>query len=346
MASQEQHPVSAAAKSGGPPRKWLMDRVSGQSKYNDRERPPGPCCWVPPCVGSFPGLLETNILCRCFGKCGISGSELFRFVCLHLGFVANILAMIATSYAAFSISLEYFLLSKASMEVLEARDLTGNMSTEVVTIFLGLRGVAFDDPAMATSPLGQQMVFGYDDLCDVAEYNGNMYVDISKDCASCAGDYFSMNAVISLLISVTLFFPTFFSQQLRMYSGYDVNCVKNLLTVVGFCTILLNLNVMVTYFYLCSKESFYEDETVFFDQQGNPFVSEEDSFFVMEYKWKWGWGLIALIAGTGLKLIDVLCNIAVPTPSVTRDAKEQEIYETIVFGVDPKDDDSVDDVYL
>jgi len=49
-----------------------------------------------------------------------------------------------------------------------------------------------------------------------------------------------------------------------------------------------------------------------------------------EYDWKWGWGLIILVAGTCLKFIDVVCNVIVPTPNVTRDRKEQEIYETIV----------------
>jgi len=47
-----------------------------------------------------------------------------------------------------------------------------------------------------------------------------------------------------------------------------------------------------------------------------------------------GWGLIVLIGATGLKVIDLLCNVSIPTPRVTRDRKEQEIYETIMF-VDP-----------
>lgn len=331
------------AKKSGPPRKWLMDRVNGQSNYNDRDRPPAPCCWVPPCVGWCPALLESNIFCKCFGKMGISASEFFRFFCLHLGFIANILAMLATSYAALSISLEYFLLSKASMEVIEIEEVTDRVISESAKIYLGLRGVAFDDPNMASHPLGQYLVIDYDDLCLVSNTTtAYYYFDSSKDCESCASDYFSMNAVISLLIAVTLFFPTFFSQQLRMYSGYDVNCVKNSLSLVGLCIILLNINVMVTYFFLCSKESFYEDTVAFFDSSGNPVEAEEDAYIEMKYTWSWGWGLICLIAGTGLKIIDLLCNVAVPTPNVTRDRKEQEIYETIVY-VDPEEAGGTDD---
>jgi len=266
---------------------------------------------------------------------GISNCEVFRFVCLHLGFIANILAMIATAYACLSISLEYFLLSKSPMEVVEANELTGKIS-ETVTILLGLRGFAYENPSM-TEP---QMVIGYDDLCVLGQVG--LYVDGSKDCESCADNYFSMNAVMSLMVSVPLFFPTFFSQQLRMYSSYDVNCVKNFLTILGVCTILLNLNVMLTYFYLCSKKSFYDDERVYFDQNLNTVGSEQDAYYVMEYSWRWGYGLISLIAGTGLKLIDVLCNIAVPTPTVTRNKTEQEIYETIVYA-DPDDENASTD---
>jgi len=310
-----------------------MDRIQGQSKYNDRERPPAPCCWVSPVVGWCPRLLETNILCSGIGRMGFSQNEFFRFACLHVGFVANIIAMLATSYAAMAISLEYFILSKSSMEILEARDLKGNLG-EVVTIYLGLRGVAFDQPSLASTPLGRQSVFDYDDLCALSGSNSGMYFDDRKDCESCASDYFSMNAVISLLVAVPLFFPTFFSQQLRMYSGYDVNCTKNFLSLLSLCIVLLNLNVMLSYFFLCSKESFYEEDKVYLGPLGTRVSNEADAYYEMEFTWTWGWGLIALIAGTVLKVIDLLCNIAVPTPKVAWDRKEQDIYETILF-VDP-----------
>jgi len=191
--------------------------------------------------------------------------------------------MVGTAYAAMSISLEFFLLSNASMEVLEARDLNGS-TEENADIFLGLRGVAFDQPSLYSSPLGRGFVVQYEDLCDIAP--SGLYFDASKDCGGCASDYFSTNAVISLMIAVPLFFPTFFAQQLRMYSGYDVNCVKNFLSVIGICIILLNLNVMLTYFFLCSKQSFFEEELVYMDKSGN-IVPQEDATYAMEFKWRW-----------------------------------------------------------
>lgn len=341
--------AAAAAQAAPAPKKWLMDRITGQSKYNDRERPPANCCWVSPFVGWFPNLLETNRCCQFFGGMGInnSSSETFRFVCLHLGFVTNIGAMLLTAYACLAISLQYFLLSKASMETMvRTETIVGNddaATASVVTIYTGFRGVAMDNPALAATETGRQIVVAYDDFCEFAATRGlERYLDPSKDCGSCASIYFSMNAVICTMVSVATFFPTFFSTQLRMYSGYDVNCTKNFLTAVGIITILLNLSVMLTYFFLCSRESFYRDGTVYFDSQGNAFDDIADissnTYWKVKYEWKRGWGLIFLIAATGLKLMDVLCNIAVPTPSVTRDEKEQDIYETIVFAPPPTGD--------
>ena len=277
-----------------------------------------------------------------------NSSETFRFVCLHLGFLANTGAMLLTAYACLAISLQYFLLSKASMETMvRTETIGGNVDaatatamSSVVTIYTGFRGVAMDNPALAATETGRQIVVAYDDFCEFAATRGlERYLDPSKDCGSCASIHFSMNAVICTMVSVATFFPTFFSTQLRMYSGYDVNCAKNFLSALGIVTIILNLNVMLTYFFLCSRESFYQDGTVYFDSQGNAFDDIADinsnTYWKIEYEWKWGWGLIFLIAATGLKLIDVLCNIAVPTPSVTRDRKEQDIYETIVFAPPP-----------
>lgn len=326
-----------------PPRKWLMDRVSGQSKYNDQERPPAPCCWVPPCVAWCPCLLETNCFCRCFGMMGISANETFRFICLHMGFIANVLAMLATSYACLAISTQYFFLSKSSLGVIEVNDTTGNLLSEPAYIFLGARGVGFNDPSMAGHPLGQYYVVGYDDLCLVAEEtSAYYYFDPTQDCAACASDYFSMNAVISFLVAIPLFFPTFFSQQLRMYSGYDVNCVKNSLSITSILIICLNLNVLLTYIIFCGKQSFQSDPTAFFDAQGDVVDSADDAFIALEFTWSWGWAFNALIISMGLKVIDLLCNVAVPTPKVTRDRHEQEIYETIVY-VDPEEAEGTDE---
>jgi hypothetical protein len=329
-------PISPSSSSSSttkePPKKWLMDRVQGQSKYNNNERPPNPCCWVSPFVGYFPKLFETNLCCRSFGSIGcFSGNELFRFYILHFGFLCNVIALLMTSYAALSISLEYFLLSKSAFQEINITETVFNdgaaFSTTTNTVYLGLSGIGIEK---------QQIVIVYNDLCAYTSLAIlNLTADNGNGCnwIGCF-KYFSMNCIISILLSIATFFPTFFMTQLRMYSGYDINCVKNTLSLVGIITVLLNLNVILSYFFLCARSAFYQDdETVYFDGEGdNPsFVQPTDVSYYIEtnYEWKWSWGLIMLVAGTGLKLIDVLCNIFVSTPTITRDIKEQEVYENI-----------------
>ena len=121
-----------------------------------------------------------------------------------------------------------------------------------------------------------------------------------------------------------------------MYSGYDINCAKNTLSIASILIICLNLNVLLTYIIFCGKESFQSAPTAYFDANGNVVDSADDAFIILEFAWSWGWAFNALIISMGLKVIDLLSNIAVPTPKVTRDRMEQEVYETIVY-VDPEE---------
>jgi hypothetical protein len=345
--------------------KWLLDRIHGQSKYNDNERPPNPCCWVSPIVGYFPVLLETNGCCRWFGKIGVGSdnntnnnttttttpnkNELVRFYLLHFGFLCNILAVVLTAYAALSISLEYFLLCKSSLfeiTILETTVFAANSassSSTSNTIYFGFSGIGIEN---------QQSVIGYNTLCSE---NGNendnendpyLYLLNSGQSSDCNNyNYFSMNSSISILISLSLFVPTFFLTQLRMYSGYDSNCVKNTLTILGLVIVLLNLNIILSSLYLLyfnntsfimnnNQDNNNKNEAYYmhYDQEGNIVGDNSDDIsYSMEVSsdWNWSWGLILLVTGTGLKFLDLVCNILVSTPTITRNKKEQEIYETI-----------------
>jgi len=228
--------------------------------------------------------------------------------------------MLLTAYSCLAISKEYFLLSKAAFQEYELNDATDRIS-EAILLFVGLRSAALNNPNVGA------VVVDFDDFCNLAGEGIERYVD-PENCNAC--EDISDNMVISLMISVVSFLPSFFPEQLRMYSGYDVNCIKVYLTILGAITFLLNLNVIISYTAICGQ-SFY-DGTVLYDAQGNvlpPDTPEGDAFFVMEISWTWGWGLIMLVLATGLKLVDLLCNCCVPTPAVTRDRREQDIYETI-----------------
>lgn len=243
--------------------------------------------------------------------------------------------MLFTAYACLAISTEYFVLSKTSFHTLTASELTtadgANEMGSVSKLYMGLTGIA-----ISSSSIGQQQIdIGYNQLCDFTSTASSDGENVGAillnpyECDSCNDNLMSMNVVISIMISVATFFPTFFSQQLRMYSGYDVNCVKVYLTILGMITILLNLNVILSYYFLCFQPSMLEDDgsstTITTNVITDPITKKQ-----YEYDWNWGWGLIFFVAGTCLKFIDVVCNVIVPTPNVTRDRKEQEIYETIV----------------
>jgi hypothetical protein len=308
---------------GPAPLKWLMDRIQGQSKYGERgERPPCPCCWVPPPVGWFPGLLETNTFCKCWGGCGISNSEFLRFWCLNTAFLLNLSALFLTAYACLAISDDFLVLTKVAIHELTMTEVNGAWS-DAILMFVGLRAAAIDNPVSGVG----QVVVHFDQFCDLASDGIERYVD-PNDCNACAD--VSANMVIALMISVATFLPTFFSEQLRMYSGYDVNCVKMYLTILGVITLLLNINVIVSFLTVCFP-SFY-DGTVLLDSQSNvlpPDTPEQESSYEVMFDWTWGYGLIILIVATGLKALDVLFNACIPTPNVTRDRREQDIYESI-----------------
>jgi len=303
-------------------------------------------------------------------------NELPRFLLLHIGYLCNVLALLLTSYACLALSFQYWLVSKAALEEITItermyqcnNDQTNPMYDAVIlsyetitTVLTGIRGLGF----AATNENSNGAVIGYDSFCATSdadwlpsvvatfgmnednedpawscEENGN-----SSSNTNCT-NYFSMNATIALLISVAFFFPTFFMAQTRMYYGYDINCIKNCLFLMGMVPILLNINIIVSYFYLCARRSFtsgtysyngltYEEIITGGSSDRTPAemcqLSELDFYLQVDYTLKWSWGLICLVTGTALKAVDVLCNLLVATPSVTRDMNEQEVYEQLII---------------
>jgi hypothetical protein len=305
-----------------PPRKWLMDRINGESKYGDGERPWNPCCWVPPPVGWCPGLLEDNALCQGWGWVGGYSGESARYWLMNLGFVANLCACILTAYACFSISEDFNLITKSSFGSLSMTELNDKFKEEI-TLEVGLRAVALNNPVEDVD----NVVIRFDQFCDLSTAGLERYMD-PEDCASC--NDISTNLVISVIIAVISFLPSFFTDILRMYSGYDVNCQKCFGTFFSLCSVGLILNVLFTYKFYCG-DKFYQNR-IMLDDNGNALPSgtpPEQAEYVLDYNYKWGWGMLFLLVAACLKFFQVMCHICIPTPSVTRDAKEQQIYEKV-----------------
>lgn len=56
-------------------------------------------------------------------------------------------------------------------------------------------------------------------------------------------------------------------------------------------------------------------------------VDSEDAFLVVEFAWRAGLGQYCLLVATLLKIVDIIINIVLPTPTITRDHQEQVDYE-------------------
>jgi len=303
-----------ATATAGPPRKWLMDRISGDSKYGDRERPWCPCCWVAPPVGWCPSLLEECGCCKFFGKIGIYTDEQPRFYLMHLGFMINTIAMFMVVYACLAISDDYEVLSKASFSKITMQQDIGDTFPAGTTVHVGLRAISW-----LTSDDKEEVV-NFDQFCATSGMDKLLN---PEDCSSCQD--MSLNFVMSTILAAVLFLPSLFVTVSRMYSGYDVNCGKAYSSVLAICSLGLCLNTLWTFKYFCG-DKFYRG-LVPIDDEGNPFP--EDITKYADYVWEWGWGVIFLVAGVVLKGLEMMINCCVATPSITRDRKEQQIYENI-----------------
>jgi len=240
---------------------------------------------------------------------------------MHLGFIANIVACILVAYSCFAISQDYGLLTKSSFGAIVISEVDNKVDGEIF-LDIGLRAIALDNPFTGV----ETTVVAFENFCDLADEGLQRYID-PADCGSCSE--MSLNYVLAAILAAISFVPTFFTDILRMFSGYDVNCQKCFGTFFSLMTVLLAVNVAVTWELYCG-DLFFKDQ-IFLDREGNRLSSPDDPDleFTFDYKYEWGYGLIFLIAGAGLKTFQVLAHFCLRTPTVTRNLKEQRIYEVI-----------------
>ena len=75
-----------------------------------------------------------------------------------------------------------------------------------------------------------------------------------------------------------------------------------------------------------SQVSVFENQTVVDRSIGGDML--------VDFDWHAGSGYICVMLATVLKIVDVICNLAVPTPSICRDKEEQQIYEIVALNRD------------
>jgi hypothetical protein len=306
-----------------PARKWLYDRINGKSKYGD-SHPPCRILWVPPPVGWCPSVLEENIFCKVWGRLGLirPENETARFWLLRIGFVANVVGFLLTLYSCLAITdSNYDLLKAASFSSAVVTEPYVPNSTIAIALDVGLRAAALVLPNR-DGPI----VVSFDDFCDLPSESLTLYLDDGKDCGGCQD--VSSGMVVSVVVSAITFIPSFSTDILRMYSNYDVNCQKGFSTLFATMTLILSLYTLLSYNRSCFA-GFYDGD-VPYDAERNiiPKDSSEEPTYVIKFDWSIGPGLICLYTGTLLKSVDILCNLLVPSPNITRDHKEQWDYET------------------
>lgn len=278
------------------------------------------CCWVPPPVGWCPGLWEENICCQAFGSVGAYKSEKSRFYCMHLGFLANVAAFFLLAFSCLSLAQDFTLLSRSSLGSLTMTEREGKLPGEAF-LRIGLQAIALDNPFTGVD----RAVVGFDKFCDVSQEGLQRYMD-PENCAKCEEN--SLNFCISAILAVVSVIPTFLTDVLRMYSGYDVNCQKTFVIFFSICSMLLTMNTMFTWKFFCG-DNFYKNE-IYLDIDGSRVEFDDPArHYTIDYNYTWGWGMLAMIIACAFKCLQVITHICIPTPNVTRDTKEQHIYEVV-----------------
>jgi hypothetical protein len=235
--------------------------------------------------------------------------------------VANVVGFILTLYSCLGMSLSYEVLKVAAYSIADISsqdvpDVDGSISID-----LGLRGAAISLPNF-DAPI----VVPFTDFCDLPNEDLARYLNADETCGVC--EEVSTTMVWSVISSVVTFLPSFTTNVLRLYSNYDVNCQKGFSTLFASVTLILSLNTVLTYNNNCFA-AFYSGNVPL---DGNLDPLDDDNavpVFSVDFDWSIGPGLLCLYLGTMLKAVDIVANLLVPSPSITRDEKEQLEYELL-----------------
>ena len=323
-----------------------------------RNRPPHFLCYVPPCVRRCPGFMEQNACCQCLGQVGchamFKNHHTARRRIFAVGFTFNFAALCLTIVASMAFSTNFKLLTHTSFSRGDITVPSWNNSTGA-TIDIGFRAVAFTDPS---NVVGGDVVSSFDEFCETDKPQDSIKRFLSNDlCGECKES--SQQFVLTCIINIIIIVPNMFSDISRMYPNYDLNCPNFYGSLMATVSVFLGLWTISTYQQRCFENveqelrPFYRNNftAVPSDQEPNDTVDPSDLLLV-RIEWSNGPGLDCLWASTLLRLVDALCNYIVPTPSITRDRKQQEDYE-LEFGEPPKyrnnnhaEDDPVDEYLL
>ena len=319
------------------PKAYILHRTNGKGRSHpvpdgeddDIDRKP-PCfvCYIPAPVYHLAAILEQNKFCEAFGRIG---SKNFNYQkrreLLLFGVAANVLSFLLSLFACLSISLKFNHIVAAGFSKGFAYIPSADLPTS--GIWIGLRGVAirnFQGQAVINdSYVEGDQVIEFDSFCDYVDEGLPTYMD-PDDCDSCAEA--SSGLITAVIMATLLTLPNIFTDILRMYPNYDLNCQKFFGSILNLASAASSLYAYRGYADLCFKKFYAEGQ-----------VSEGESMLEVMFLWRPGNGLICIIVATILKGIDIIIMLMIPTPDIAHKRSLQESYEVLYGG----DEDSAGD---
>ena len=319
------------------PKAYILHRTNGKGRSHpvpdgegdDIDRKP-PCfvCYIPAPVYHLAAILEQNKFCEAFGRIG---SKNFNYQkrreLLLFGVAANVLSFLLSLFACLSISLKFNHIVAGGFSKGFAYIPSADLPTS--GIWIGLRGVAirnFQGQAVINdSYVEGDQVIEFDSFCDYVDEGLPTYMD-PDDCDSCAEA--SSGLITAVIMATVLTLPNIFTDILRMYPNYDLNCQKFFGSILNLASAASSLYAYRGYADLCFKKFYAEGQ-----------VSEGESMLEVMFKWRPGNGLICIIVATILKGIDIIIMLMIPTPDIAHKRSLQESYEVLYGG----DEDSAAD---
>ena len=319
-------------------KQYLIDRVNGKSKYGT-SKPPCSACFVPMPVLWFSPWIEQNAIFEGLGRFGLVGPDNLkaRRILISLGLICNVLGFCLSIYVAFAISYDHDVLwaSAFTRGHLQYSNKTyhrfsydfriGIRSVAVVNFTRTFEGDCLDDDKYYC--ILEKKVLRFDEFCDTA--NTFSIFDDPEDCDNCSNA--SDEIMVTLFVSIIMCFPSITTSVLRLHDNYDCNCQK---VFGGFAAIIscaFAIYTFVIYQFRCFKSFGYGYACLATDpelENGSPIPPCEEEWEQEVTRLFWaGPGWISLATACGLKILDMIFNLAIPTPTICRDQEEQRQYE-------------------
>jgi hypothetical protein len=315
-------------------KRYLIDRANGASNTGTG-RPPCAPCWVPKPVIWLSCLIEQNSVFEWLGSVGIFAHDNLkaRQACIGIGLILNILGTGAAIYTCFAVSTEFDRIwsSDFTSGLISAK----NVSTTArlnYKVKVGMKAVAYRLTRVASDgriPEYEEGVLLFEDFCDAAEL-----VLFDSNCDTCA--IASTQIITTLFISLVMCFPSLTTDVLRLYPGYDCNCQKVFGGVTAGISVAFAFYTICLYQFRCFKSfgwgttCYLEDGSMY--DPGNSSCKTGEMEINRLFHMGPGW--IALCVSGCFKAIDMLLNLAIPTPTICRDRQEQAEYERLAIAED------------